>query len=77
VITALRVPAPETPSMPQVEAAIALVASGRYPRVAVAGIPDARGVLALFRLTAARRGVQLLIDLADDGHAVGIIAQRA
>jgi hypothetical protein len=63
--------------MPQVEAAIALVAGGRFPRVAVAGIPDPRQVLAQFRLSAARRGVQLLIELADDGHPVGIVAQRS
>lgn len=76
-MTAIRAADPGTTFQPQVEAAIALVASGRYPRVEVTGIPDAPRVLAQLRLTAARRGVQLLIDLADDGHPTGVVAQRS
>jgi hypothetical protein len=77
VTTTIARPAPALRASPEVEAAIALVAGGRFPRVAVTGIPDARALLARLQLTAARRGVILTLDLADDGRPVGIVAQRA
>jgi hypothetical protein len=77
VLTSTREAGPEPQPSPQVEAAIALVAGGRFARVEVAGVPDARAVLARLRLPAARRGVMLVLDLADDGHPIGIVAQRA
>jgi hypothetical protein len=60
----------------QVAAAIELVAQGRYPRVAVSGIPNARRIAAAFRRDAECRGVELVLEPPRDGVSLGIVVQR-
>jgi hypothetical protein len=60
----------------QVAAAIELVAQGRYPRVAVSGIRDARRIAAAFEEDAARRGVELILEPPRDGVSLGIVVRR-
>ena len=60
----------------QVAAAIALVAEGHYPRVAVTGIPDAARVAEAFRPDAARCGVDLVVEERAPGAPQSIMVQR-
>ena len=60
----------------QVAAAIELVAQGRYPRVAVSGIPNARQIAAAFRRDAERCGVELVLEPPRNGESLGIVARR-
>jgi len=60
----------------QVAAAIELVAQGRYPRVAVSGIPDAARIAAALGHEAERRGVQLVLEPTTNGVSLGVMVQR-
>jgi hypothetical protein len=60
----------------QVAAAISLVAGGRYPRVAVTGIPDAPRVAEAFGPDAARCGVELVLEERPDRCPTSIVVQR-
>jgi len=60
----------------QVAAAIELVARGRYPRVAVAGLPDAGRIAAALGPDADRCGVELVLEPAEDRVPCGIVVRR-
>ena len=60
----------------QVAAAITLVADGRYPRVAVTGIPDAPRGAAAFRQDAARCGVEIVLEERRDALPTSLVVQR-
>jgi hypothetical protein len=60
----------------QVAAAIELVAGGRYPRVAITGIPDAPRVADAFRPDAERCGVELVLEERPSGEPRSLVVQR-
>jgi hypothetical protein len=60
----------------QVAAAIAMVAGGRYPRVALTGIADAPAAAAAFGPDAERCGVELVIEERPDGSPVSLLVRR-
>ncbi len=62
--------------MSQVAAAIALVAEGRYRRVAVVGIPDALRLADALRADADACGVDLVVEAGADGVPQDVVVQR-
>jgi hypothetical protein len=60
----------------QVAAAIELVAGGRYPRVALGGIPNASRVVEAFRPDAERCGVELILEERPGSEPRSLVVQR-
>ncbi len=59
----------------QVAAAIALVAQGRYPRVVVTAVEDARQLVGALGPDAERCGVELVVEPCADDARADVVAQ--